>query len=269
MSPKHSKFFTLIELLVVIAIIAILAAMLLPALSAARNRAKSTGCIGNLKQVGTGALMYTGDNNDYILPVTNAYNVTVNLTTGGASLFCYLIAPYLSIEYSGDVTDFNAFVKSGCRYFTCPAASIGEDALYGEYISYTINSSYSRNVANDSGKWAPYHTMGGTARELGSSSLGANYNTGRAASLNEAWLFTDNGNDNDPAKGKVNSDNAWVQIGSASVGRVSDGTRHSGYINILALEGNVFSAQPVAAWGNAALRGYYVPKQYITPAEWR
>ncbi len=60
-SGKKTVFFTLIELLVVIAIIAILAAMLLPALNKARESARSTKCMSNLKQVGSYMTFYIGD----------------------------------------------------------------------------------------------------------------------------------------------------------------------------------------------------------------
>jgi prepilin-type N-terminal cleavage/methylation domain-containing protein/prepilin-type processing-associated H-X9-DG protein len=126
--------FTLIELLVVVAIIAILAAMLLPALSQARDKARQAVCMSNLKQFGLALHMYTDDNNGYF-PVGRVNSAT--------PLWMWQISPYVdTMKWGWSVHGISQIYSPGPGIYSCPQDRfIVPYNVYGEkmWLSYGVN----------------------------------------------------------------------------------------------------------------------------------
>lgn len=159
-----ARAFTLIELLVVIAIIAILAAILFPVFARARENARRTSCVSNMKQIGLGVMQYTQDYDErYPKPLSGDWG-------GGVSGFELQTDPSMpgamfnSTDNQGDAwnnplsrvktwMDFiYPYVKSS-QLFICPSQEKGERAHYG--YSAAIGGVYRPEFSGGSSRQIP------------------------------------------------------------------------------------------------------------------
>jgi prepilin-type N-terminal cleavage/methylation domain-containing protein len=171
MNTERTRAFTLIELLVVIAIIAILAAMLLPALASAKEKARRTACSSNLKQWGYAQTMYLDDNQGIYpstdIPAQSPYtpisydakrplwiDITIIQATDqsvgtnyGQSAWFNVLPPYIQSkplwEYAL-LPDAESAYATGANIYACPT-SVGQgpdpSLLTGQVaFSYAMNS---------------------------------------------------------------------------------------------------------------------------------
>jgi len=146
MQSRKSNAFTLIELLVVIAIIAILAAILFPVFAQAKNAAKGTQSLSNVKQLGTASLMYAGDYDDQFV----AQYVSIPNNFGWQLSWIMLSLPYM--KSYGILKDPNDNVKLTTAYDSGPKVSyVGNGALGGSCLSSSNTFWHFRGVIGFNG----------------------------------------------------------------------------------------------------------------------
>jgi prepilin-type N-terminal cleavage/methylation domain-containing protein/prepilin-type processing-associated H-X9-DG protein len=143
--------FTLIELLVVIAIIAILAAILFPVFAQAREKARAISCLSNIKQIGTGWIMYSQDYDEVV-----AWRLVCCTTAGTWSAGCGEVGVTTMEQYLQTQPGMLMPYIKNHQIWVCPSASpkANPDPSRGAVVSnYGFNDWFFQYAASDLGGW--------------------------------------------------------------------------------------------------------------------
>jgi prepilin-type N-terminal cleavage/methylation domain-containing protein/prepilin-type processing-associated H-X9-DG protein len=238
---QRGRGFTLIELLVVIAIIAILAAILFPVFAKAREAARKTSCLSNLKQIGAGAMMYGQDYDEVLVAMFQGDGQDPNYYM---QMWPVLIQPY---------------IKNG-NVFMCPSREqYGPWELTGttpysnlNYQSYGINYPNTGTGWNDTRKMAQVARPAGIAYFMDAAGIFGTGNPDYATRNGDLALWTQDPDGDNAPKGKWYGA-PWVRTeealnGTTYIDTLPSSARHSGVCNIVYMDGHAKATKIASIW---------------------